>query len=164
MSGREVTPADRARWLVGDQLREVSALLGLGVGPLDGIRAALFVRDVAARHVRTYAEQARADGVGWAQIGTALGLADKAERTGTPVGEAAWSYVIEGLRPGQVPDDPWRQHSARWTCGSCGQRVTDRGPFSPHPDDCEQGHARDCARYRAALAAFEQNRGGDGDV
>ena len=44
MSGFEVTGADPARWLVADQLREVAALLGLGTGPLDGTRAALFVR------------------------------------------------------------------------------------------------------------------------
>ncbi len=163
--GFEVNGADRARWLVTAQLREVASLLGLGTGPLDGVRTALFVRDVAAGQVRTYAEQARGRSASWAAVDTALGLAELADRAAVPLAEAAWSYVVAGVAPGQVPDDPWRQRAARWTCGSCGQRVTDRSPFDADPGECEQGHAADCPRHRAELAAFERDlRGGGNDA
>ncbi|MGH4017930.1 MAG: hypothetical protein ACRDT0_01525 [Pseudonocardiaceae bacterium] len=56
-----------------------------------------------------------------------------------------------------------RHHAARlareyagWARGAgCRQRITDYGPFG-HPDDNEAGHAPDCARHHAEVAAWHQ--------
>lgn len=173
----ETTQADRARWAVQRHVREVAALLeGDGVrlerpspfGPdhhpvadveaLAGVRAALFVSRAAIGQIREYAEQARAAGVSWPQLGEVLGLAEDAERHDIPLGEAAWSFVIEGIRPGQEPD--YRRYhyqlSARWTCGACGQRITDRGPAEPN-----EGHADGRSRAAAEIAAYEREMSAD---
>jgi hypothetical protein len=36
--------------------------------------------------------------------------------------------------------------------------ITDRGPFESHPEDCESGHAEDCSRFAAELAAWQAER------
>ena len=168
MSSHQPTPGDRARWNVWDKVREIAVLLdgdevmierpsALGPGhvpvkdvePLAGVRAALFVQRVAQRRMLHYAEQARADGVSWAHIGEALGLAEEAERTDTPLGEAASVFVFQGLGP----------RIAAWTCGSCVQRITDYGPFDGHPGDCEHGHAEDCQRHHAEIADYQKDSG-----
>ncbi len=167
----ETTQADRARWAVQAQVREVAALLeGDGVRlerpsvfgspagppvadvePLAGVRAALFVSRAATGQIREYAEQARGAGVSWQQLGEVLGLVEEATQHDTPLGEAAWSFVIEGIRPGQ--DHDYRRYryqlSARWTCGACGERITDRGPAEPGWED----HADNCSRLAAEVAA-----------
>jgi hypothetical protein len=57
-----------------------------------------------------------------------------------PRAEQAYRLLIEG-RPLPVDEPSWfHRPTASWTCSSCGQRVTDRGPFESHPDDNEQGH------------------------
>lgn len=163
----ETTSADRARWAVCDQVREVARLLDQGEGvqllgpdhppdvePLTGLRAALFVSRAATDRMREYAEQARSKGASWRALGDALGLAKDAERHNTPLGQAAWWFVVEGVRPGHAAPDR-RDHSSRWTCGTCEQRVTDWGPFDADPTECEQGHASGCARHHAALTAYE---------
>jgi hypothetical protein len=126
------------------------------IEPLAGLRAALFVSRAATGRMRVHAEQARSEGASWQQIGEALGLAKDAQHHDIPLGEAAWWFVVAGIRPGQ--DAPYRsdQRSSRWTCGTCEQRVTDSGPFDADPTECEQGHASSCARHRAALAAYEK--------
>lgn len=180
MSGYETTPADRARWRVHDKIYEVAVLLDgeqvrierpstfgpdhaleRDVEALAGVRAALFVHRVAKGRVRHYAEQARGEGVSWARIGEALGLAEEAKRADTPLGEAAFSFVTEGRRPGQAPSSSPLAHPsrARWSCTSCGQRITDHGPFDGHPADCEQGHAHGCERHRAEIAAYQRGHG-----
>jgi len=175
----ETTQADRARWAVQRQVREVAAMLeGDGVRlerpspvgshhetvadvePLAGVRAALFVSRAATGQIREYAERARAAGVSWPQLGDVLGLAEDAERHDIPLGEAAWSFVIEGIRPGQAPDDHRSRYqlSARWTCGACGQRITDRGPAEQ-----DEGHTDRCPRLaaEAEAAADEWEMGAD---
>ncbi|MGH3783351.1 MAG: hypothetical protein ACRDR6_17120 [Pseudonocardiaceae bacterium] len=173
----ETTQADRARWAVQAQVREVAALLegdgvrlerpslsgpigpgGLGpaetvadVEPLAGVRAALFVSRAATGQIREYAEQARGAGVSWQQLGEVLGLAEEATYYDIPLGEAAWSFVIEGIRPGQDHNSRRYQLSARWTCGVCGERITDRGPAEP-----SEGHADSCSRLAAEAAAYDR--------
>jgi hypothetical protein len=50
----------------------------------------------------------------------------------------------------------WRDYpTLRWTCATCGQRITDHGPVDPDPGDMERGHASDCERHRAALSAWD---------
>lgn len=173
----ETTPADRARWAVNQHVHEVAELLEgdavrverpslfgpdhaplPDVEPLAGVRAALFVSRAATGQMREYAEQARGDGVSWRQLGEALALAKDAERHDTPLDEAAWLFVVEGIRPGQDPPPHRTGHptSSRWTCNTCGERITDRGPFEGgHPDNREEGHTTSCTRHRAALAAYE---------
>ncbi|MGH3574117.1 MAG: hypothetical protein ACRDUW_20230, partial [Pseudonocardiaceae bacterium] len=158
----ETTQADRARWAVQAQIREVAALLegssvfgspAATVEPLAGVRAALFVSRAATGQIREYAEQARGAGVSWQQLGEVLGLAEEATQHDTPLGEAAWSFIIEGIRPGQ--DHDYRRYryqlSARWTCGACGERITDRGPAEP-----SEGHADSCSRLAAEAAAYDR--------
>ncbi len=164
------------RWRTHVHLHEVAAqlaehdvsverpsILGPGhsadvdVEPLTGIRAALFVRKVAIERLRHYASEARGDGVGWHDVGGALDLADDAEREGLPLGEAAWFYIVEGVRPGAERPRHWgHAPTARWTCRTCSNRITDHGPFDQHPDDTEEGHATDCIRHNADLAEFHR--------
>jgi hypothetical protein len=42
-----------------------------------------------------------------------------------------------------------------WLCGSCGQLVADRGPAEPDPALAERGHAADCDRHLAEVAAYQ---------
>jgi hypothetical protein len=126
--------------------------------PLAGIGAALLTRDVANAELRTYAEEARGAGRSWDEVGEALGIEPAAD--GEPRDEQAYRLVIEG-RPLRTSHETtwWQRPTARWTCSSCRQHVTDHGPFESHPDDVEQGHNDACGRRAAALADFDGGLG-----
>jgi hypothetical protein len=47
------------------------------------------------------------------------------------------------------------RRTVSWTCASCGEWITDSGPYNGHPDDDERGHAEDCARHLAEAAAYQ---------
>jgi hypothetical protein len=120
--------------------------------PLAGVRAALLARDVAVAEMRAYAELARGAGWSWDDVAEALGI--EATEDGEPRDEQAYLLLIEG-RPSPWIQPSWRHRpTARWTCTSCGRRITDHGPFERHPDDVERGHVESCARRAAALAAY----------
>lgn len=125
------------------------------VEPLAGVRAAVLARDVAVRCVREYALAARAEGRSWDDVAEAFGV-QRGE--GVVVrGERAYLHVIED-RP-LYADDPelsWvpRAPVARWRCVSCGQYVTDQGPFEASPENNEQGHTPGCVRHAAEMAAY----------
>ncbi|MDN5854030.1 MAG: hypothetical protein L0K86_14520, partial [Actinomycetia bacterium] len=115
---------------------------------LAGLRAAQLTRDVAIGEMRRYAEAARGDGRSWDDIAAASGI--EPSEDGEPRDERAFRLIIEGR---QLEDDEGRYRSsrpvARWTCGSCGQWISDRGPFESRPEDNEDGHSPECPRQRA---------------
>ena len=124
--------------------------------PVAGVRAALLARNVAVAHMLAYAEQARGVGYSWVDIAEALGI--EATEDDAPRDEQAYLLLIEG-RPLPGDEPSWFDRpTARWTCTSCGHRITDHGPFESHPDDAEQGHAGSCARRDATLAAYRSER------
>lgn len=124
------------------------------VEPIAGVRAAVLARDVAAGRLRYYAERARAEGRSWDDVAEALGLArdDGGEWSRA---ELAYLHLVEGraLQPDEEqPAGRWRPRLS-WRCVSCGQLVTDRGPFEAAPYNNEAGHAPDCVRHTAEITA-----------
>jgi hypothetical protein len=124
------------------------------VEPLPGVRAAAVLRDAARRVLGDAVEAARAAGRSWDEVGEALGLPDDGE----PVGEVAFALVVEGREP-ERPRELFRLPSTSWRCGSCGELVSDRGPFESHPVDNESGHTADCARHLADVRAWRERTG-----
>ena len=126
--------------------------------PLAGVRAALLLRGVAAGQLNEHARDARAAGRSWDEIGAALDLPDYEFDSRA---EVAFVWLVEGREPepetGAIPAS--RTPSSWWRCGSCAQQVTDHGPFESHPDDNEIGHAPDCARHLADVAAWRARIG-----
>lgn len=122
--------------------------------PMAGVQAAVLARDVALGELVAYAEQARGAGRSWDEVAEALGI--EATEDGEPRAEQVYLLLIEG-RPLPSDEPSWfRRPTARWTCTSCGQRITDHGPFEAHPDDVEQGHADSCDRRAVALRAYHR--------
>lgn len=173
MSRDEVTPRERAVWSLRTEIRRTARdvygaavvetpIEGMQVmtrsgldDPLAGVRAAVLARDVAVGALRTYAEQARGAGRSWDDIAAAVGL-EPTQSEGELRDEQAYLLLIEG-RP--LPDSTrwpswYDRATARWTCATCGQPVTDTGPFEGSPLQTEDGHAPDCARHAAYRATW----------
>ncbi|MEV1292751.1 hypothetical protein [Pseudonocardia sp. NPDC049635] len=162
----EPTEGERRVWRVRDLIRslatewfstgEVGELAGdtpvpraVPADPLDGLRTAVLIQQVAAGQAREYALEARGAGVSWVEVGAVLGF----EGLDEP-GVSAFEHVAErGVRTGV------RRESVSWTCASCRTRVTDTGPYNGHPSDVESGHADACARHRGEIAVWEQGAG-----
>jgi hypothetical protein len=100
---------------------------------------------------RDYVRQAREAGHGWDQIGEALGMGPgrNAGRDATSAADAAYTYAA-GRRDGEPP---WEPRYFTWTCRSCDQHVSDQGLIAGLAND-EIGHARDCSRLAADIAAW----------
>jgi hypothetical protein len=133
------------------------------VEPLAGVRAAVLARDVALGRVLEYALQARADGCSWDDIAEALGVE---QGKGAVVrGERAYLHLIEDRPLCTEGPDSWAPPAQRahWRCASCGQYVTDQGPFDASPGANEQGHAPGCARHAAEMAAYRRSAISDAD-
>ncbi len=127
--------------------------------PATGIRAATIARNSADRVRDDYVRQARQDGMTWQAIGQALDL-DQGDdpRTGYDLAVAAFETVTG-------EPDIFRQPNLGWRCPSCTKTVTDHGPYESHPTDNERGHADDCQRLAADIAAHHrQTADRDGDV
>ena len=166
--GYEPSPLDEARSRTREHVRAIARLIdgeevaivrttSFGarvpdVETLSGLEAAVRVRDAAVGLLREYAITARGEGACWATVGAALGLGELVQRNGEDLGEAAFRFVTEGRMP-EVDTDwsSWRS-PVRWTCATCGYRVTDHGPFDTHPDDAEPGHTTTCGRRARAIA------------
>ena len=116
--------------------------------PLAGIRAAQTLERTAARTVRDYVRYARSDGIGWQEIGEALGLAEDGGPSGYELAVAAHEYAAG--KP-----DAWRQSSFGYDCQACGKGVSDLGPYESHPEDNERGHAEGCTRLAAEVASWQ---------
>jgi hypothetical protein len=114
--------------------REAFRGSGLTVRDLDPLTGARAARDIesGARHAaREYIRAAREAGHGWDQIGQALDVVPNgdADQAGQTVAEAAYSYAAG--RP--YPEAPWQPRSFLWTCQSCDQAISDRGPIAGQP-------------------------------
>ncbi|WP_040698894.1 hypothetical protein [Nocardia vinacea] len=113
---------------------------------LQAVEAAEQLSNIACGLVIDYADKARGQGRSWAEIATTL----KIDPAG--VDDAA----IEAFERVAPPNrHSWRSDNyTSWTCTSCGQRVTDRGPWEGHPADNESGHAEDCERHQREIRAY----------
>lgn len=118
--------------------------------PADYLRAIETANQIAdtARFMGTeYAREARRHGRSWAEIADVLGIdadevSDPAVAAYERVAGTGWSSITS------------------WRCACCEQRVSDRGPWNPHPDDNETGHATDCERHHREITAYERLRDG----
>lgn len=111
-----------------------------------GITAARKVAGHARRLLREYADAARGDGRTWRELAEPLGI-EMDEDGYTDVAVEAFLAVCP---------EPLRQFDRRrtsWRCASCGEVVTDYGPYNGNPVDDESGHAEDCVRHQAEIAA-----------
>jgi hypothetical protein len=131
--------------------------------PLAGVRAAIAVRNGGERLIRDWADKARAAGTSWDEIGEALGLLQEGQSFSRE--EAAFEYVVDSKPLPKNDTGEWQprydQRNTYWSCGSCGQRIIDRGPYESHPDDNESGHAEGCERHAAEVAAWKVRTGWD---
>lgn len=118
---------------------------------LAGLGAARLVQRVAEAAIADYAVEARTAGWTWAEIGAALDITG-GDWPGA-VAERAFDRIAGGGGDGRS------RSSVRWTCPSCGERITDSGPFTSHPADIESGHADRCVRYAADVAAWAEQAG-----
>lgn len=101
----------------------------------------------AARQEIAYA---RAAGMSCLQVGEALGITGGGEGVEHSIAERAFEYAAPH-------DGDWAQTYGpiiRWDRGSCGGRVTDRGPDARLAEG-EEGHQEGCARRAADLTAWE---------
>lgn len=119
--------------------REVAA------DPLQAIEEADRIAKVARSLANDYAKKARRHGRSWDEIGQAFGF-DTDEVPGPAI--QAYERVVEASLSA----------TPSWKCACCSQRVTDRGPWEPHPADSESGHASDCERHHREIAAYERCR------
>ncbi len=115
-----------------------------GTNAMAGLQAAVALKHAARKLSLDYVRYAREDGHSWRDIGIALGFSDDPE-AGISAPEAAYDYAA-GTTPA------WR--SFVWVCLQYRATIIDHGPEAGHPADCEQGHADDCTRLAAAVAAW----------
>lgn len=123
------------------------------IEPLAGLRAARDLELGARYNTRNYVRDAREAGHTWQEIGEAMEVTPngEAELAGDTIAEAAYSYAAG--RPDS--DAAWRYgRSFTWRCASCDGVISDKGPFDG-PVDSEPGHADDCTRRAAAIAAWD---------
>lgn len=110
-----------------------------------GIAAARWVAARANSLVHEYAKKARGDGVPWRNLADPLGI--EVDAWEDPAA-AAFEHVAG------TPVRTFDTLTVLWRCGSCGQLVTDRGPYNGHPVNNETGHAETCARHQAEIDAY----------
>ena len=106
------------------------------------------VARVAQSLAYDYAKKARGEGKPWDALAEPLGLSTDPDEYGNSAAEAAFELVAP------KPSMRFDLVTVHWTCASCGQSITDKGPYNGHPDDDETGHADDCARHLAEVAAW----------
>lgn len=119
--------------------------------PLTHLEAAVWLRGHADQQIRHSITKARSAGVSWTEIGKVLDL------PGPPRGDydlavAAFEYALS---------HSFSDQNVYYDCDACGQAIKDHGPYDPHPEDQESGHAETCERLRAAVAAYKRRMGDD---
>jgi hypothetical protein len=168
------TPSDQLRWDVDRAiLAHVRAAHGdqavtrkptsptwksTHVQPVDyrhGIEAARLAAAFARREMLRFAAKARGEGTPWSGLAQPLGLSTEPDWRGRPAEQAAFELVAG------YDERSYATPSVGWDCVSCGAWVTDRGPYNGCPADDETGHAGDCRRHRAEIAAWETQYGDD---
>jgi hypothetical protein len=121
------------------------------VEPLAGLATArdleLAARATALDHIR----QAREAGHSWHEIGAAMNIKPNGDpqQTGDTIAEAAYTYAA-----GHPDTERARLYgrSVAWTCQACDNTIYDRG-LDNGPADDEHGHAPNCPRLEATIAA-----------
>jgi hypothetical protein len=119
--------------------------------PLAGIRYAMTAQAAAARVADSYIRYAREDGRTWLQIGQALALQ----------ADSDYDIAAGAYEHASGPERPFHEPSFRWDCPSCGQGITDHGPYTANPWDSESGHAEGCPRFAAEIARYHAYCGDD---
>jgi hypothetical protein len=123
------------------------------VEPLAGLTASRQLELAARDHAADYVRAAREAGHSWHDIGTALGLVPSgdAQQAGETVAEAAFTFAA-----GHPDSEVARRYgrSVTWTCTSCDKAISDHGLCNSPADD-ERGHARNCSRLAATVAAWD---------
>lgn len=123
------------------------------IEPLAGLAASRQLEIAARQRAADYVRAAREAGHSWQDIGTALGLvpAGDAQQAGETVADAAFTYAA-----GHPDTDTARRYgrSVTWQCGSCDQVIIDHGLCNGPADD-ERGHAGNCPRLAATIAAWD---------
>ena len=108
--------------------------------------------ELAARRLALdYVRQAREAGQIWHDIGAALHLTPDRDQAGHTIAEAAFTYAAGN------PDSHHARtygRSVTWTCTSCSKAISDYG-LDNGPADDERGHADNCPRLQAAIAACD---------
>lgn len=120
--------------------------------PRAGLQAALLVVRLANAEAYKFAKGLRGEGTSWLEIADLLGIPWSEEYSRR---ERAYELVAG---PADNRRGAYADLRVFWTCGGpngCGQYVTDRGPYDPHPRDNETGHADDCARVAAEVRTWE---------
>jgi hypothetical protein len=123
------------------------------VEPLAGMTASRDL-ELAARHTALgYIRHAREAGRSWHQIGTAMHLVPggDAQQAGDTTAEAAYTYAA-----GNPASESARRYgpSFAWTCHACDNTISDHG-LCGSPADDERGHASNCPRLAATIAAWD---------
>lgn len=124
--------------------------------PLAALRTARLLEGNARQMKVDAAIAARGAGASWMTIAEYLGLTDRDDEFDDPAVEAF-------LQIAPKPSMRYDTVLVRWTCTSCGQRVTDTGPYASHPADVEQGHADGCARFEADVEEHRRRWDEDDD-
>ncbi|WP_280442684.1 hypothetical protein [Nocardia brasiliensis] len=119
---------------------------------LHAIEGADWLHRIAQGMASEYARKARGQGHTWAEIADAFSV-DRDE-VDEPAVEA-----FERISP----PERWRDNNTHWTCTSCEQRITDRGPYSANPADNETGHGEDCERHQREISAYRRDWDLDND-
>ena len=117
----------------------------------DAIKAARVASNVAQGLMREYARQARGHGLTWAEIAPSL-----IEPDGDDYGDDPALEAFRWVAP--TPSQRFDPINCSWTCQTCGEFVTDRGPYEGPWED-ETGHAETCARHLADVAAARASWG-----
>jgi len=113
--------------------------------PLIAAGVTLALANQLRRMAVDYIRDSRGAGSTWTEIADVLNL-----NTEWRPQEAAfeWAAGKSSL--------PFGHTAIRWTCASCGNRISDFGPeCGPHPDDQEVGHSPGCRRHTADIRAYQ---------
>jgi hypothetical protein len=116
---------------------------------MTGLECAAKLTFAVRRLVLDYARQAREEVHSWQEIGVALGFSVGTDSEGS-VADAAYDCAAGTTGFGRA--------SFAWVCSACRSTVIDRGPQGGHPADTEEGHADDCQRLAAEIAAWNASR------
>lgn len=119
--------------------------------PSSGLRIARALESAATGVTRDYVRYGREAGLTWHDIGVALGFRADPRDSGTNVGDAAFSFAADVRRRSRERPEAL---TFRWTCPACHQNINDHGPSAGSPSEQQQGHATDCYRMAAFIAAW----------
>jgi hypothetical protein len=123
------------------------------VEPLAGLVTARDLELAARATARDHIRSAREAGHSWHEIGEAMSITPNGDpqQSGDTIAEAAYTYAA-----GHPDTEHARFYgrSVTWTCHACDNTISDRG-LDNGPADDEHGHARNCPRLEATIAALD---------